>query len=96
MTQKKFTELAHTIFRELYANSTPKGDWDEMLKNAKSRYFNRFGGGTGRRKRCKYAGPCHDTDSTWLLDDNLLREGYFLNIYGRSPGYEVSALPSHF
>ena len=35
MTQKKFIELAHTIYRELYANSTPKGDWDEMLKNAK-------------------------------------------------------------
>ena len=36
MTQKKFTELAHIIYRELYANSTPKGDWDEMLKNAKN------------------------------------------------------------
>lgn len=33
-SQKKLFEIAMDIFRELYANSTPKGNFDELLENA--------------------------------------------------------------
>lgn len=33
-SQKKLFEIAMDIFRELYANSTPKGNFDELVENA--------------------------------------------------------------
>ena len=34
MTPSKFHDIVIDIYRELYANSTPKGDFDKLLKEA--------------------------------------------------------------